>query len=433
MKPAAFVYDGRSLGDTLDELRTLGAKVYAMPAAEAVLAEAGIHAQPLGDPLGVLRIHSFGHKEIHLFGFDLCNPEGEGTRICFENRIFFTNPDKAKHAEMLVKACLDLSIKGVDIGIHGDGMFPYMAKCVMRDTLERTLTAVYDMQVSPPTYEVFSFLSQAEKYRAANGFTNIDVVFAPGPMHGFRDDGLPPSPDERASMLHRICVAGARLLPTVRNVHVMAKRASLGGEFFPPEWTNERPRFWYGPRFQKNGHRCLAATQAAAAEVYRRFQKPYATITLRDAEYWPARNSDLAAWSGAAVALRERGLEVIVVPDTHGRARLHGFEEFAPASWDVDLRLALYQGAKLNLGVMNGPMVLCMFAIEECPYLIFQKPDEQSPGTQEAFMRAQGIVRGDNYTSNGWTMWEQDTPENVLRAITDWFAALESKKEVRMA
>lgn len=418
MKPAAFVSDGASLASDLPALKALDAKVFATPKAAEILELAGIPAQVLGDPFGVNRIFSFGHKTIHLFGFDLSSDGG--TRVCFESRVFYTTPDQAAHAQMLLRACLELMGRGATICVHGGGMFQHMAIAVMRQAQERVLKAVYDMQVCPPTYEFFSFLSQAEKYRAENGFTCIDMTFFPGPMYGFRDDGLPPGPAERQSMLHRICVSGARLLPTVRNTHVMQARAHVDGDVFPPDWTNDRPRFLYGPKFQKNGYRCLVSTQAARDEINRRFSKPYTTITLREAEYWPNRNSDLAAWSRAARALQYRGTPAIIVPDTHGRG-INGQESFEPASWDVDLRLALYESAVLNLGVMNGPMVLPMFAVEPAPYLIFQKPDETSPGTQEAFMQAQGIRPGDHYTDNGWTLWEQDTPENVERAVQSWF------------
>jgi hypothetical protein len=230
-------------------------------------------------------------------------------------------------------------------------------------------------------------------------------------------------------MLHRICVSGARLLPTVRNVHVMSKRSHIEGDVFPPDWTNDRPRFHYGPRFQKNAPACLEATKAARDEIAMRFKQPYTTITLREADYWPKRNSDRAAWERAARWLQDEGMPAVVVPDTHGSG-LHGCTEFSPAAWDVDLRLALYEGATLNLGVVNGPMVLCMFAKRRPPYLMFQKPDEDSPGTQEKFMAAQGYKPGDGYTDNGWTLWETDTPENVMRAVGEWF---ETKKEVRMA
>jgi hypothetical protein len=419
LKPAAFVSDGPSLAGQMSVLKALEAKVFATPKALPILEAEGIRAQPMGDPIGITRIFNFGHKTIHLFGFDLCSAVEEGTRICFDSRIFYTTPDQAMHAQMMIRAAMELRAKGASICVHGDGMLQSMASSVMRKSQERVLNAVYDMQVCPPTYEFFSFLSQAEKYRAENGFTSIDVLFFPGPMHGFRDDGLPPSAPERQSMLHRICVSGSRLLPTVRNVHVMQARSHVEGEVFPPDWSNDRPRYLYGPKYQKNGHRCLAATQAARDEINLRFTQPYATITLRQAEYWPNRNSDLKSWDRVARELRARGIAVVVVPDTHGKG-LQGCEEFTPAAWDIDLRLALYESAVLNLGVANGPMALLHLAVEECPYIVFQQPAEDS-ATHQSFLDEQGIRNGDQWSENGWTVWEKDEPENVMRALAEWF------------
>jgi hypothetical protein len=421
MKPAAFVSTGPSLEATLGELRELDAKVFGGEEAVRRLEQEGIRAQELGDPIGLSRIFSFGHKEIHLFGFDCSIPDENATRVCFENRVFFTTPDLAMHAQMLVRACLELTEKGASIAIHGDGMFPHMARTVMRDSQVRVLTAIYDMQVAPPTYEIFTFLSAAEKYRLDKGFDCIDLIFLPGPMFGFRDDGLPPSVPERQSMLHRVCVSGARLLPSVRNVHVMTARSHISSQdVFPPDWTNDRPRFAYGPKYQKNGLRCLVSTQAARDEINRLFQKKYATITLREAEYWPSRNSNLKAWDAAARELQWSGVEPVIIPDTHG-AGIPKFKNFWPAAWDVDLRMALYESAEMNFFVSNGPMSLCILGAEKCPYTTFILRDG-SPATNEEFLAANGVNIGDQWSENGRAYYEDDTVESVVRVIRQWTA-----------
>ena len=74
--------------------------------------------------------------------------------------------------------------------------------------------AVYDLGVSPPSYDFLSFLAEAERHRRANGFTHINLMFQPGPMNGFRDDELPPDTATREGMLWRVCAGMARLLPS---------------------------------------------------------------------------------------------------------------------------------------------------------------------------------------------------------------------------
>jgi hypothetical protein len=109
MKPAALVHDGASLGQTLGELRALGARVFATPKAVEILEAAGIHATPTAFEGGVTRIHSFGHKEIHLFGFDLCSDGTEGARMCLEDRVFYTNDVLAKQASDLLAVFIILA------------------------------------------------------------------------------------------------------------------------------------------------------------------------------------------------------------------------------------------------------------------------------------------------------------------------------------
>lgn len=417
MKPAAFISNDDSLN--VEEVMAFEGKRFALPKAMEILERFGIECRPILDPLGIDKLFSFGHKEIHLFGIDCCG--GQGIRVCFDSQIFLTTKEQAEYAPALLNKCIDLIGKGASITAHGHGMFQSMAKKLMEKQQEKILTAVYDMQVCPPTYEFFSFLSQAEKHRVQNGYTALDVVFFPGPMHGFRDDGLPPNPNERAGMLHRICVGGARLLRSVRNVHVMKERSHLAGDVFPTNWTNDLPRFLYGPEYQKNAYKCLTATQSAHDEIGSRFdpQQRFATITLRQANYWVSRNSNVLAWEKAARWLTERGITPVCIPDTHGD-EMRDADNFQAAAWDIDLRMALYEHSVVNLGVSNGPMTLNFYS-DACKYIWFQIPDEDSPGNQVEFLKAQNIHVGDNYTKNGVTLWERDDPANVIAALESWF------------
>lgn len=86
----------------------------------------------------------------------------------------------------------------------------------------------------------------------------------------------------------------------------------------------------------------------------------YVTITMRDSFRNTWRNSNRAEWVKVEAELRRRGEDVVVLEDA----------EDSPMP--VAQRLALYEGAKMNLAVGNGPMVLCW--LSEAPYLSFQLP-----------------------------------------------------------
>lgn len=367
--------------------------------------------------------YALGHSIMHLFGYDSCNEHGKShayeqamnegqdvMRVAVDNEVFYASTAMTAQARKFPMVAQALTEKGCEIEVHGRGLLPHIAKMMVRDV--RPLTAIYDLASAPPTFDFLSFLSQADAYRIEKDLTCIDVVFAPGPIHGFRDDDLPPDAIEREAMLHRVCVAATRLLPTVRCVTVLrqGERPDISGPVFPEGWKPDVPLSVYGAQYLKGGHRCLTATAAAKREIKKRFGlRAYVTITLRNAEYWPERNSDEKAWQAAAWELARRGYEVVWVYDT-ADARADGY------AFDLDLRLALYEGAAANLGVMNGPMALCF--LSEAKYLVW-KPIAGAYG--ESMYTRFGITPGDQYGDNGMIFWEEDTADNLLRGIDQFF------------
>lgn len=147
------------------------------------------------------------------------------------------------------------------------------------------------------------------------------------------------------------------------------------------------------------------------------------TITLREAEHWPHRNSNMTAWMDFATYLRNRDERVIFVRDT-AKAREPmpwAFEICPPASTDLHMRVALYERAKANLFVANGPSILAAFM--EKPWLCFVPiEDESSPyhANRPSFWRMHvGIDVGEQYP---WSkpdqrlIWKRDDYQNIVKA-----------------
>lgn len=102
----------------------------------------------------------------------------------------------------------------------------------------------------------------------------------------------------------------------------------------------------------------------------------YITITLREAEYWPHRNSRLSEWLRFARYLRSKGETVIFVRDTSKADEpIEDFRIYPEASRDLITRMALYQQAKCNMFVSNGPVTLAYFS--DVPWLKFLELDDQ--------------------------------------------------------
>lgn len=103
-------------------------------------------------------------------------------------------------------------------------------------------------------------------------------------------------------------------------------------------------------------------------------------ITLRECDYSAHRNSKLDAWLEFARSLQAAGERVIFVRDTAKASEpLEGFTTFPSASYDVHRRMVLYEQAKMNFFVSNGPVMLAAFSDVPYCYLMTQYAGSQGP------------------------------------------------------
>lgn len=150
-------------------------------------------------------------------------------------------------------------------------------------------------------------------------------------------------------------------------------------------------------------------------------QKPV-VITLREADHWPTRNSNIKAWLGFAEYLWARQQPVIFVRDT-AKA-----DESLPSAWtcpeasrSLDMRMALYASAKVNLFTSNGPWSLALFS--DRPWLMFTRVgddnDPYRPNTPTFWRESHGVSVGDQFP---WArpdqrlVWAADDYENLVAA-----------------
>jgi len=147
------------------------------------------------------------------------------------------------------------------------------------------------------------------------------------------------------------------------------------------------------------------------------------TITLRETDSFPHRNSDLITWYEFARFLRARGEQVVVVRDTSKADEpITGFETCPFASRDLDARMWLYQNAKLNFFVSNGPWMLAGLT-ENVPYVTFVQPEEMDSkydANKPHFWKLKmGVEIGDQFPwagSHQRIIWKKPTYEVILDA-----------------
>ena len=277
-----------------------------------------------------------------------------------------------------------------------------------------TLFACYDLSRSPPTYDVVAFLCQVETERLKRGEGAVEIAFTPGPVDGFRDDALWPfSIEERRTLLERIARPMCWLLPACRKVQWFERRVCSTAFGFN--------RVLHGLRFQ---------TAASARGI--RPLRPYhpaqrddrlVTITLREAEHWPTRNSDLDEWHIAAGEIEERGYDVVFVRDTRCADKdVPGFGCDAAAATDLHRRAELYASAFVNLGVSNGP--LWMALAMDLPVVMLRPVDDSLGLTHgRAHFSGAGISPGGQMPGAPvWQrlVWRQDTAANIVAAFDEF-------------
>lgn len=278
------------------------------------------------------------------------------------------------------------------------------------------LTAFYDLALSPPTFDFVAFLVAAERRRIELGEESLRVILVPGPDHGFRRDQLPPrDPAVRLGMLNRIVQPLCALLPTCEGVWLRERAAvDLDGPVFP-DHADTGPRAHYGLNV-------LVANAAAGCFplVARRpavLPPRSITITLREAPYHAARNSNRTAWLAAAEALRAQGWNPVFVPDTFGPPLPMGIAVDPVAAVDLTRRANLYAGAALNLFVNNGPAWMATF-MAGVPMIMLKMLEESCPATTRAHFAGAGLPEGAQLGRPGhWIEWADDTVEAILRAI----------------
>lgn len=281
---------------------------------------------------------------------------------------------------------------------------------------DRTLFAFYDLDVMPPTFDVASFLFLAELERRRQGLDRIHFIVVPGRNLEPQNEAEKSVSDVMRQMrVGTILFPVSRLLASCRGVTVCATREEASSlrfgrasAIFPADAS---------PTFPRAPDQSLINDPALAnMEVFPILSAPESeriavdtwlrarigdrlpiVITLRESGFMPARNSNVDAWVRFADTLDQTRYAPIFVRDTERALDVPGqglerFPVFEAVSWNVPLRMALYEAAHVNLAVMHGAMELCWFN-EACRYAAFM-PVGTSPQTSPEFLGSRGFADG---------------------------------------
>lgn len=281
------------------------------------------------------------------------------------------------------------------------------------------MIACYDLNICPASYDVVAFLTLAEVERAKMKDHSIDIHILPGPVDGFRRDGLWPfSTAERLQMLREVVIPMCEMLPSMSSLTVHDDRPpELLGMFGAGQYLISLDNILRGLR---NG--CRPLRVPSPLPPY-----PMVTITLREADHYPLRNSRVEQWMEAGNRIQARGFEVVFIRDTlRADDKLGPYLTSPGASRNLKERAGLYRRAYLNLGVSNGPM---WFAVALDARLLMMRPSTEGAGGpfDIQFMTEYGLPPGEQLpTSPPYQrlVWQDDTAENIINAFDSMVPSL---------
>jgi hypothetical protein len=309
-------------------------------------------------------------------------------------------------------------------------------------SLDETLVFCLDLDASPVTFDVASYLAGAEATRRRLGLADIYVVIVPGAHDGFRRE-LPDYDSivdvgSRAWRLQHVVLPLLFLLPSVSGFQLCRNRgdaASFIGRarhVFPDSYAPSLPRQpaeRVGRDAARTGQNIwpLFSAGPKALEYARKALDRYGAcdrpvvISLRQYGHMPQRNSALLVWRDFANTIKMSGFTPIFLIDMEADApgavaELEDQIVLDGAFWNLSLRMALYELAWLNMAIMHGPMELCWYN-EKCRYVIFI-PVGAAPQCSPEALRAQGHEIGSDLPfakPYQRLVWEADTKEAVSR------------------
>ena len=270
----------------------------------------------------------------------------------------------------------------------------------------------YDLACEPTNFDFLAWLVNAEMIRRReNAPAPLKVAF----MVSRGQEEVPANVEQRTHMLTNV------LIPLVELIGGIVSDEALAGRRYTIYTFAEIVRA------VKDGERVpLFRPSDFAFKTMAHFTAKHGsvTITLREADHWPHRNSNLEAWLKFAEYLENQGERVIFIRDTAKRNESFCRLTCGPASQHTEMRMALYENAKCNLFVSNGPWSMALFGSK--PWLMFNAIDHMDPfmpNTPGWWRKHHGIGEGEQFpwcSPDQRIIWKTDNYENLCQAWNEF-------------
>ena len=302
---------------------------------------------------------------------------------------------------------------------------------------------MYDLNLSPTTYDFGHYLAHAEAVRQLthkNSLIDLTIRGDGFRSHTPRDKTM--KDDEKWWRIKSIILGCCSILNTIDNVNLLTaytqenkirynfpanyhKKFHKTNSIFSDEDIENSMKLYSPLKFlnlHKHGanFKVFKGSEHASRQIKLGLQDDYIVMTIRYSKYFPDRNVDISEWFKFYEYLVAQGHTVVVIPDQEDCFRSREYTKFPwvvfePAAFDVDLRMALCCGAKLNFASSNGPSSLLCFS--EAKFLLF---DLLRGGIikKSWWERHNGFPVGENYPwlgQNQRLVWEDSSFETLKK------------------
>jgi hypothetical protein len=320
-----------------------------------------------------------------------------------------------------------------------------------------TLQVFYDLKWYPVSFDLAYFLMSAEVARADRGLRQMSLVFVPQ-YDAIRPD-VPPDTTDWDLATHiawrfgHICLPVVSMFPTLIGFRVAPHRAEALAQ-----WTAAKHQFpdrkdptnlpcaslntYYRTAFARvhanpekyQRPRALAELVAAVNESFaeHRRGRRLIVITLRHTRFSSSRNSNIKAWMKFASNLDATRYFPLFVPDTdtaftadYGEWNSRCVRE---AAFDLNLRMALYEAAWLNLSASSGAFGFATLN-DRCRTLGFNFVVSGASEASSASLEAFGFPIGKDplyATQFQHWVWEEDEYPVIVREFAKMAEIIET-------
>ena len=302
---------------------------------------------------------------------------------------------------------------------------------------------IYDLSLSPVTYDFGHYLAHAEAVRQLthkNSLIDLTIRADGFRSHTPRDKTM--KEDEKWWRIKSIIIGCCSILNTISDIKILKDytREDEQEYDFP---SNYQERFYgkdkeisednlkylkslYRPsqfiELYENGanFKVFKGSKHATRQIKLGLQDDYIVMTIRCSKYFAERNIDIGEWFKFYQFLVAEGHVVVVVPDQEDCFRSREYTKvpwvvFEPAAFDIDLRIALCCGAKLNFVSSHGPSSLLYFT--KAKFLQFDLLRGGIYG-QGFWEKHNGFPIGGNYPwlgQNQRLVWEDSSFETLKK------------------